>query len=417
MATPPPRRLPQRLLAVLALSIAVLELAFAIFANASAPAILLTLAGLVVVGLLALSINKPEPVALRVETARAPPAFRRALDALPAPTILIDRRAIVVHANRAAPESFPGLRPGFPVSSVFRDPDLLAAIDRLLRGSLSETVELVEPVPIERSFLVTLHRLGGDGQAQPSDDDSIAVIHLMETTQARRAERMRVDFVANASHELRTPLASILGFVETLQGPAKDDPVARSRFLDIMATQAQRMARLINDLLSLSRLEMRAHIRPQDQVDLGLLIPALVDTLSGLATERGTTITLLVDDAADLVVSGDRDELTRMGENLIENAIKYGGSPGRVEIRCGRQDDWLALEVRDFGPGIAADHLPRLTERFYRVDVQESRVLGGTGLGLAIVKHIVTRHGGRLEIESRPGEGALFRVLLPALES
>ncbi|CAN1494880.1 BaeS Signal transduction histidine kinase [Rhabdaerophilaceae bacterium] len=408
------RFLSRRVLAWLASLGALLQFTLAIFFEAPSAFVLLGLLTLVIVVMLVIATSKAEPVALRVETARAPPAFRRALDALPAPTILIDRRAVVVHANRAAPEAFPGLRPGFPVSTVFRDPDLLAAIDRLLRGVATESLELVEPVPFERSFHVTLHRLYGDGTSPAADDDSVAVIHLMETTQARRAERMRVDFVANASHELRTPLASILGFVETLQGPAKDDPVARVRFLGIMATQAQRMTRLINDLLSLSRIEMRAHIRPQDQVDLALVLPGLADTLSGLALERKTRMTLKLDEGDDLVIPGDRDELTRLCENLIENAIKYGGTAGRVEITCRRHGNQVELSVRDHGPGIGAEHIPRLTERFYRVDVQESRVMGGTGLGLAIVKHIVTRHRGKLEIESRSGEGALFRVLLPS---
>jgi two-component system phosphate regulon sensor histidine kinase PhoR len=344
------------------------------------------------------------------------PRFRLALDSLPAPTILVDRRGMVIHANLAAPAMFPGLRTGFPVSAGLRDPDFLSALERVLRGpSREETLELIEPLPVERSFQIIVRQIGDGAEPLPvADGDGFAVIFLQETTQSRRIERARVDFVANASHELRTPLASILGFVETLQGPARDDPAARARFLTIMATQARRMTRLVNDLLSLSRLEMSGHIRPSDVIDLGLIVPMLVDTLSGLAQERKTRVVLHHEPGTSCLVLGDRDELVRLCENLIENAIKYGGDEGRVDISLAEQAENIALSIRDHGPGIAPEHLPRLTERFYRVDVQESRVLGGTGLGLAIVKHIVSRHRGKLEIESELGKGAVFRVLLPA---
>jgi two-component system phosphate regulon sensor histidine kinase PhoR len=344
------------------------------------------------------------------------PRFRLALDSLPAPTILVDRRGMVIHANLAAPAMFPGLRTGFPVSAGLRDPDFLSALDRVLKeGAREETFELIEPLPVERSFQIIIRRIGeGHDTVPAADGDGFALIFLQETTQTRRIERARVDFVANASHELRTPLASILGFVETLQGPARDDPAARARFLAIMATQARRMTRLVNDLLSLSRLEMSGHIRPSDVIDLGLIVPMLVDTLSGLAQERKTRVLLDQAPGASFEVLGDRDELVRLCENLIENAIKYGGDAGRVEIGLAPQGEDVVLSIRDHGPGIAPEHLPRLTERFYRVDVQESRVQGGTGLGLAIVKHIVSRHRGKLEIESELGKGAVFRILLPA---
>jgi two-component system phosphate regulon sensor histidine kinase PhoR len=346
------------------------------------------------------------------------PRFRLALDSLPAPTILVDRRGMVIHANLAAPAMFPGLRAGFPVSAGLRDPDFLMALERLLRGSSrEETLELIEPLPVERSFQIIIRQIGDGNETLPvADGDGFAVIFLQETTQSRRIERARVDFVANASHELRTPLASILGFVETLQGPARDDPAARARFLTIMATQARRMTRLVNDLLSLSRLEMSGHIRPSDVIDLGLIVPMLVDTLSGLAQERRTRVVLDLLQGTPFLVLGDRDELVRLCENLIENAIKYGGDEGQVDIRLAEQGENVVLSIQDHGPGIAPEHLPRLTERFYRVDGQESRVLGGTGLGLAIVKHIVSRHRGKLEIESEPGKGAIFHVLLPAYQ-
>jgi two-component system phosphate regulon sensor histidine kinase PhoR len=226
---------------------------------------------------------------------------------------------------------------------------------------------------------------------------------------------MRADFVANASHELRTPLAALSGFIETLQGSARDDTKARERFLAIMREQARRMARLIDDLLSLSRIELNAHRRPDAPVDLIPIVRQVVDGLQTLARDRGVAIEVEADDA--LMVLGDRDELVRLFENLVENALKYGAPGKRVDIKLTRGatadgQDEAVVSIRDYGPGIAPEHLPRLTERFYRVDVRESRAQGGTGLGLALVKHILNRHRGRLSIESAPGAGATFVVHL-----
>jgi len=243
-------------------------------------------------------------------------------------------------------------------------------------------------------------------------------VFLRDLTEQRRLDRMREDFVSNASHELRTPLASLTGFVETLQGSARDDEAARARFLKIMLEQAERMRRLIEDLLSLSRIEMRAHVRPRGSVDLDEALGYAVDALRPLAGEAGVAIEFQRHDRLPPVL-GDRDELVQVFENLIENAIKYGGSGGRVVVaiappRLGPAARIVA-SVRDFGPGIAPQHLPRLTERFYRVDDESGRVKRGTGLGLAIVKHIVTRHHGRLTIASEENQGAEFSVDLPCL--
>jgi len=218
---------------------------------------------------------------------------------------------------------------------------------------------------------------------------------------------------------LRTPLAALLGFIETLQGPARDDPKAREKFLAIMQEQARRMARLIDDLLSLSRIELNAHRRPDTTVDVVPLVRQVVDALQTLARDRGVAVNV---DASDpLWVRGDRDELVRVFENLVENALKYGATGKRVDVAAvvAHAADGLAeaqVRIRDYGPGIAPEHLPRLTERFYRVDVRESRAQGGTGLGLALVKHILARHRGRLSIESTPGAGATFIVHLPVAE-
>jgi two-component system, OmpR family, phosphate regulon sensor histidine kinase PhoR len=231
---------------------------------------------------------------------------------------------------------------------------------------------------------------------------------------------MRVDFIANASHELRTPLASIMGFVDTLQGAAKNDAEARERFLAIITQQGQRMSRLIDDLLSLSRIELNAHVAPDKVIEMGELMRNIIDGLSALAYEKGVALHFVEGAEIEAFVKGDRDELIRVFENLIENAIKYGGSGGKVDIgirwRPGTRKE-IEINVRDHGPGIAPEHLPRLTERFYRVDPGSSRDKGGTGLGLAIVKHILNRHRGRLSIDSELGKGATFGVILPIEES
>ncbi len=342
-----------------------------------------------------------------------------ALEALPDPVILVDRRAAVAFANAAARTAFPALAVGNPLVFALRMPEVVDAVERALRGEAAVEAEFTDRGPVERSFALRASPLpsglSGSDRTRPA-----ALLALRDLTGAKRLDSMRVDFVANASHEMRTPLASLLGFIETLQGPAKDDAAARARFLDIMRVQAKRMARLVDDLLSLSRVEMNEHRRPTAPADLGAVARQIADVLSRLAEERGVELECTLADGDRLVVAGDHDELLRVAENLVENAVKYGRSGGRVDIRVERvhttSGDEIVLSVRDYGPGIPAEHLPRLTERFYRVDVAESRDKGGTGLGLAIVKHIVNRHRGRLAVESRPGDGATFRVALPALD-
>jgi two-component system, OmpR family, phosphate regulon sensor histidine kinase PhoR len=248
-----------------------------------------------------------------------------------------------------------------------------------------------------------------------SRSPDLVLITVHDLTPLRRMEEMRADFVANASHELRTPLATLSGFIETLQGPARDDTPARERFLGIMKQQAFRMARLIDDLLSLSRIELNAHVRPETPVDLVTTVRQVTDAMQTLAQDRGVQIVFEAP-AEPIVVTGDRDELVRVFENLVENALKYGAAGKRVEITVTRTTGSVAeavVSIRDFGPGISPEHLPRLTERFYRVDVAQSRSEGGTGLGLALVKHILARHQGRLTIDSTLGQGATFAVRLP----
>jgi two-component system phosphate regulon sensor histidine kinase PhoR len=240
---------------------------------------------------------------------------------------------------------------------------------------------------------------------------------LHDVTSIRRSEQMRADFVANASHELRTPLAAVSGFIDTLRGHARDDEAARERFLAIMSTEAARMRRLIDDLLSLTRIELNEHVRPVTRVQLDGIVREAAQALEPLAAGDGITVRVVSAPEGLAPITGDRDELVQLFQNLIHNAIKYGRAHGEVVVTLGRSEPGqVFVAVRDDGEGIPQTAIPRLTERFYRVDVKRSREKGGTGLGLAIVKHIVSRHHGRLAIESRPGEGSVFTVFLPGGE-
>ena len=291
-----------------------------------------------------------------------------------------------------------------------RAPEIIEAVRAAADGK-ARRVEFNERAPVERAFEVYVTPILFGGAVDMRNADAF-LLTFHDLTAQRRVDRMRADFVANASHELRTPLASLSGFIETLQGPAKNDVEARERFLGIMVDQARRMSRLIDDLLSLSRIELNEHLRPQAVVDLVAIVGVVCDTLAPLAKERGVEL-VVTGREQPLLVQGERDELTRLFENLIENALKYGGGGKRVEVVLAREGAEAVATVRDFGPGIAPEHLPRLTERFYRVDAQHSRAEGGTGLGLAIVKHILSRHRGRLAIESELGKGASFVARIP----
>lgn len=324
----------------------------------------------------------------------------RVADALPDPAFLLGPRGEIRHANARALAAF-ALRRGDVVTARLRVPEVVAALGRVAAGGGAERVEFFERVPSERWFAAWLARLG-----PPPPAAGTVLLLLHDDTHRHLSDRMRVDFVANASHELRTPLASLSGFIETLQGRAKDDPQARQRFLAIMHDQATRMSRLVDDLLSLSRIELREHVRPRDPVDLAAAVRTVFDAMEPLAQESAVKLEAVLP-PTPVVVPGDRDEIVEVLNNLVENACKYGRAGGRVVVGVAAEGSGAVLSVRDFGPGIPREHLPRLTERFYRVDQSGER---GTGLGLAIVKHIATRHRARLEIDSREGEGATFRV-------
>lgn len=337
-------------------------------------------------------------------------SWRAVIDAIPTAALALDGAGTILHYNRLAAEMFPKVRGGLPMSQVSRSPDLLVAVDRALASEEERVdVELTERVPVERRVAVTVSRLARS--VRPSAPH--VLVTFRDLTEQDRLGQMRTDFIANASHELRTPLASLRAFVETLQGPARDDANARKRFLQLMAHQAERMTRLIDDLLSLSRVEMRVHLPPRGIVDLNETAAYVCQSLEPVAEAGKAKVTLVKDDTPARI-RGDREEIVQVLQNLIQNAIKYGREEGTIEIRVGRDAPRGAsgakvwVSVTDDGPGIAPEHLPRLTERFYRVSVASSREKGGTGLGLAIVKHILNRHRGELRIASRLGAGSSF---------
>jgi two-component system phosphate regulon sensor histidine kinase PhoR len=325
------------------------------------------------------------------------------------PLIVFDRAGAMVHANAAAHAAFGGLRDGMSLPLRFRAPEMQAMLDALTSGSITSTaMDYSEKLPVERVFRVSAAAIG--------HGTDLGVLVFKDQSEARRIERMRADFIANASHELRTPLASIAGFIETLRGPARNDAAARDQFLSIMQDQTGRMARLIDDLLSLSRLEMKPYLSPGARVDLRRVLDAVIESLAPLARDSAVAVERDFPDGP-LAIPGEEDELFQVFQNLLENACKYGRSGGRIVVSVARgsgaPEPTIDVTVRDFGPGIAEEHIPRITERFYRVDAETSRAQKGTGLGLAIVKHILTRHKAWLSIRSEPGKGAAFTVHLP----
>ena len=342
--------------------------------------------------------------------------WRGVLDAVPDPILALDRDGTIVHLNPAAREMNASVRIGGQPSLLTRDPDFLQAIDEVIDDGRQRTVEVQERVPIDRRVRITLTALpeqAATGSASGAAPRVIVALH--DLTEQDRLGRMRVDFVANASHELRTPLASLVGFIETLQGRASTDPAAQARFLGIMSEQAARMSRLVEDLLSLSRVEMREHLAPRTTIDLNETVSAAIQALEPVARASGATLSLTLCDGPAIVL-GETDEIVQVVQNLVQNALKYGRPGGTVEVTVRRIRQGptmrLAVAVRDEGPGIAPEHLPRLTERFYRVNAKSSREKGGTGLGLAIVKHIANRHRGELRIASDLGKGSTFTFVI-----
>ena len=347
---------------------------------------------------------------------------------LPNPLLLIDEDGEVVGANVAARAAFGERLIGADLTAVIRAPALLDAITDVLGGATKREIEFDEAVPVNRNFIAIVERLGAEG----SDDGRVAdgrrptaMILFHDLTSLKRTEQLRAEFVANVSHELRTPLSALIGFVETLATTAQDDPSARERFLGLMDEQGRRMTRLIDDLLSLSNIEMDEHTRPAEIVDLSARVAAVVQALDQRAMRHGVSLVVEQPDGPGLIV-GEADQVYEVIENLVENAIRYSRDNSIVRVRIWRagtpstndaSDGTIGMAVIDQGEGIPREHLPRITERFYRADKARSRAMGGTGLGLAIVKHIVSRHRAALQIESKVGEGSVFTVYWPAAPS
>jgi two-component system phosphate regulon sensor histidine kinase PhoR len=338
------------------------------------------------------------------------------LDSIPEPVVIVDNQRAVVAVNHAAARDIGVGYAGRALALSLRHPVALAAVDEVLSRGVSRSVEVTFRTPTQRAYSM----LAAPLQSASGTESEGAVLVFHDVTSERRAHQMRADFVANASHELRSPLSAIVGFIETLRGPAKEDAVARARFLDVMAQEAARMTKLVEDLLSLSAIEADEHVPPQGTVELAPLLARVAESLRSRADARGVRVRLELPEAVPNV-AGDADLLAQVFRNLVENAINYGRPNTDVRITAQPVErvaeaarPGVAIAVEDQGEGIAPDHIPRLTERFYRVDPGRSRNLGGTGLGLAIVKHILNRHRGRLTIASDLGRGSRFTVTLPA---
>lgn len=331
--------------------------------------------------------------------------------ALPLPTLAIGADERIASLNEPAQKMLKTPAKGRHFVTILRQPALVEAVERCLVDDIRRDAQFVlAGSENDVTYDVTLQRIA---------NSETVLLSFYDVTRLEQAEQMRRDFVANVSHELRTPLTALMGFIETLRGPAQDDASARERFLGIMSGEAERMNRLVGDLLSLSRVESEARVRPKDLIDLRDVLNATLRNLAPLAVDNAVTLRPEFG-TEQLYVLGDADQMVQVCTNLIENAIKYGGQNKPIDIKAsveenvtGMRGKAICIAVKDYGPGIEQHHLPRLTERFYRADSHRSRSLGGTGLGLAIVKHIVNRHRGRLRVHSELGQGATFIVVLP----
>ncbi|MDX2274982.1 MAG: ATP-binding protein [Hyphomonadaceae bacterium] len=355
------------------------------------------------------------------------------LDALPDPALLIGKEVRIAGSNAAARRQLQFEAEGLFLTSIIRQPELLDAVQAAYEGA-SRTVEYATTDQVEQRIRAYVAPMSWG-------DERAALIVFHDQTARINTERMRADFLANASHELRTPLASLTLLIETVAGPARDDAVERERFLKMMQAQAERMRRLIDDLLSLSRIELDEHVPPSDRADLAQVAREVADSLDAVAKERGVAIELKLPDRPARVV-GERFQLTQVVQNLVDNALKYSSPGGKVAVEIGlaanreeavqqagrRWEEagrialltpspapsraYAFVRVEDSGPGVARRYLPRLGERFFRVERELGNEKGGTGLGLAIVKHIVNRHRGGLLVESQPGRGSAFSALI-----
>lgn len=341
------------------------------------------------------------------------------VDTIPDLLIMIDSEGNIIRSNSSARQRFGQNLALRRLSQVIDNAVLHEAVQEVMKDFRGKDVEFYLSEPLDCYFRAKIERF-----PVYSKGGIAAIITLHDITELKRIEQMRADFVANASHEIRTPLASLIGFIETLQGPAKDDEAARDQFLKIMSEQAGRMSKLVNDLLSLSKIEMNVNSEPVGKINVARLLENVQRNTEWQANQRNVVVDVSLDKDT-LPAKGDENEITQVIQNLVENAIKYGLSDSTVTVHArltydipkdrglGNISRALAIAVTDRGEGIAKEHIPRLTERFYRVDTARSRKIGGTGLGLAIVKHIINRHRGALIIESEVGQGSTFTVFLP----
>ncbi|MGE0754339.1 MAG: sensor histidine kinase [Alphaproteobacteria bacterium] len=344
------------------------------------------------------------------------------VDTLPDILIMTDDNQMIVRTNRAARNIFGQNLAHRSLADVIPNRKLLGAMQVVIEDLQGQSVEFHMEEPEPRDFQAVIERF-----PIPSEGGISIVITLTDITQQKHVQRMRADFVANASHEIRTPLASIIGFIETLRGPAKDDEQAREEFLKVMAEQAERMSKLINDLLSLSKIEMNAQALPLNKVDMARVIRSEKQHFEWGCKQKNVTLRMKLNDNLPSV-RGDDDELGQVVRNLIGNAIKYTNANTEVvvslKLTSNLPEDHafrnltraLLFSVQDQGEGIPKEHIPRLTERFYRVDTARTRKVGGTGLGLAIVKHVLSRHHGVMTITSELGKGSTFNIFLPVYD-
>ena len=338
------------------------------------------------------------------------------VSAMPMPALTVDQTERIIAANTDSKTLLGQNIEGRHYATILRQPQVIEAMEQSLRTKgPARTRHLSNDGAQDTTFEVECRYLNGVGAV----DGGAVLVVFQDVTHLEQASQMRRDFVANVSHELRTPLTALMGFIETLRGPARDDANARDRFLQIMTDEANRMNRLVGDLLSLNRVESEERVRPKEQLELKGLLQSTMNSLRPLADDASVRMTLNAP-TDSVMLPGDSDQLRQVFTNLIENAIKYGGSGGSVTINvlsaerdAAMRGPAVRVQIVDKGPGIDAVHLPRLTERFYRADSHRSRQLGGTGLGLAIVKHIINRHRGRLRVESDLGKGSVFTVILP----
>lgn len=365
---------------------------------------------------------------------------RGVAQALPEPLFILDDRGMIELANPAASEflSMDDLE-GRHFAAALRAPDVFQEVEKIFDGAKPHAVEFDTMSDVPRSCRAFVAPLNDESGSQR------VLVFIRDLTSERRVEQMRADFIASASHELRTPLASLIGFIETMRGHAKDDPKARKKFLGIMQSQAERMQRLVADLMSLSKIELNEHVPPNDKVDLSMAAQDVIESLEPLLEKSEAIIDFEAPQENSIQIIGDQDEIQQVIQNLIDNAIKYGGDPAMVKVRVGRGaapslasdgeiahragdsavqlsarqsidiNDLAYVQIQDFGPGIQRSDIPRLTERFYRVNIERSLKSGGTGLGLAIVKHIASRHKGGLQIESRLAVGSAFTCYFPLM--